>query len=92
MATNLASGVLNFTNYMDFTPATVKTYGPYPFSDSNRKYLQGLYPNIGKGLISIVWNSMTKINERFEYAPDGSIFYFNSLIKSIPPLFVPKGF
>jgi len=71
---NFANGILNLSNYVSLTPETAKAYGSYPLSDSNRKYLQGMYPNIGKGLISIAWSGMTKIKVvnnkfEFEYAP-----------------------
>ena len=56
-----------------------------------------LPPSEGKGLISIAWSGMTKIKAvnnkfEFEFAPSENVFWFNSIIKSMPPLFVPKGF
>jgi len=68
----------------------------YPdIPSKNMGYLRGLSVNASSKYISMILNSVTTmkmVNKRFLYAPSDNGFWFNSLIKSVPPIFAPNGF
>jgi len=92
MITNLASGVLKLSNFLNFSQGS-NLLDEYPSS----KYLRGLSLNGMSLFSSTVLGTVTTIkavNKKFEFEwdPNDKSIWFNSLIKSVPPIFIPDGF
>jgi len=92
MVTNFANGVLSFSNYIDVSKNL------YPDLEKNQiRYLRKLSINAISKFSSNVLSTVTTINAvnrkfEFELNPSDKNFWFNSLIKSVPPIFIPDGF
>ena len=92
IVTNFAGGVLKFSNFMDFSQSS-NLLDEHPSS----KYLRGLSLNAMSLFSSTILGTVTTIkavNRKFEFEwyPNDKGIWFNSLIKSVPPIFIPQGF
>lgn len=90
-----ASGITSLSNFINFKLDKSPFAGKYPFSNNNSDYLKLLSPNISNYVSKTLWSGLTNFklsNWKFEYVPNVNGFNFNSLIKSLPPVFYEKFF